>query len=280
MSGLSRHGALILTALVCTFAAGCAGTMRPRYMFDLPSTLLKRYKAHTQGLTAISAEARVDQRGEKGRIRGTVLMFAKDSGEVRFDVMTQFGPVMILTSDGQTFALADMREHRFLTGPTCAANISRLLRLPLSAQQAAKVLLGGAPDIPARTQSLAWDEDESLYRLTQTTADGTQQVLHLSIDPRDEKAPLDSQRILLRAVYALSPTGQLLWEAHYSEHSYVKSQGGQQFEVPFEVRVLQPSSDTDTLIKFKDIRPNPEIPEGVFTQPVPAGMTAEEALCE
>ena len=279
MSFLIRCSLLLSSFVVCVAVAGCATTLRPRYLFEAPKPLMERYEARNQALSAISAEARVDQRGEAGRIRGTVLMFARQSGEVRFDVMTQFGPVMVLTSDGQTFALADMREHRFLTGPTCAANIARLLRLPLSAKQAAQVLLGRAPQIPVQSQSFTWD-DEGFYRVIQTATDGYKQELHLTIDPRDEQAPLDAQRVRLLAVRALSPSGSLLWEAKYSKHAYVRSAGGQQFELPFEVRVLQPSSQTDTLIKFKDIRPNPEIPEGVFTQAVPAGMTMEEAPCD
>ena len=271
---------LVAIALFSMAIVGCAGTLRPRYMFETPTALLERYREPTLALSAISAEARVDQRGEAGRIRGTVLMFARRSGEVRFDVMTQFGPVMTLTSDGETFALADMREHRFLTGPTCAANISRLLRLPLTAQQAAQVLLGGAPQFAANSQSLQWDDEGGYYRLTQSTSDGYKQVLHLTIDPRDEQAALPQQRIRLLAVFTFSPAGKLLWEARYRDHEYVRSAGGQQFELPFEVRVLQPSSQTDTLIKFKDIRPNPEIPEGAFLQAVPAGMTTEEAPCD
>lgn len=279
---MNKNAAFLRLCLLCivVLLAGCATTLRPSELFPTADPLLTQFEQRRAELTAISAEARVDQRGEQGRIRGTVLMFVQRGGRVRFDVMTQFGPVMTLTSDGARFALADKREHRFITGPTCAENIALLLRLPLTADQASQVLMGGVPLSALQSQEMEWDSEHGFYRIVRQLQDGSRQELRISIDPRDEKAPLAQQRLRLLAVYAYAPGGALSWEAHFSEHGYVRGRDGQQYEMPFEVHVLQPSSDTDTLIKFKEMTPNPDIPAGVFTQEAPGGMSVEEAPCE
>ena len=105
------------------------------------------------------AEARVDQRATGGRIKGTVLMFVEQSGRVRFDVMTQFGPIAILTSDGAHFAYSDLREKRYLSGETCPENIARLLGVPLSAQETARFLLGGTPVLEYTKAELTHTDD-------------------------------------------------------------------------------------------------------------------------
>ena len=87
-------------------------------------------------------DARVDRRDAEGRIRGTVLMILERPDRVRFDAMTQFGPAAVLTSDGETFALTDLREDRFFVGPTCPQNIARLLGMPLTAEEIAQLLVG------------------------------------------------------------------------------------------------------------------------------------------
>ncbi|MCG8555331.1 MAG: hypothetical protein MJD61_08600, partial [Proteobacteria bacterium] len=60
-------------------------------------------QASRAGVRGLQAEARVDQRGTEGRVRGTVWMFVERPSRVRFDVMTQFGPASVLTSDGRVF---------------------------------------------------------------------------------------------------------------------------------------------------------------------------------
>ena len=80
------------------------------------------------------------QWGDRGRIRGTVLMFLERPNRVRFDVMTQLGPAAVLTSDGDTFQLSDLREGAFLHGPTCPENIARLLGISVDAENVLRVL--------------------------------------------------------------------------------------------------------------------------------------------
>lgn len=272
--------ACMLWSIVGGLAACATTSSPPAALLTDPAMLQARVQATAPMLQGISAEAKVDQRGEEGRIRGSVMMFVRRGGEVRFDVMTQFGPALILTSDGQRFALSDLREHRFLTGPTCAQNIARLLRMPLNADQASRVLLGEAPEMTVAQQSLSFKKEEGVYLLSQRSADGHRQELRYAVDERDVEQPVERQRFRLVDVHYFAPDGSLRFAVAYEDHRPLAMAGGKTAVLPFRVHVTQPASDTDTLVKFKDIQTNPEIPTGVFQQEVPAGLEPEEALCE
>ena len=115
-----------LTLLVMT---GCPSPPCPTLPFGEAVEVLSSYRDMRRPARVLRAEARVDRRDETGRVRGTVLMYIERDDRVRFDVMTQFGAAAILTSDGERFALTDLRENQYLEGPTCPANIERLLGL-------------------------------------------------------------------------------------------------------------------------------------------------------
>jgi hypothetical protein len=250
----------------------------PAYPIADARVALEREAATSADVHAIRAEARVDQRGREGRVRGTVLMFVERGERVRFDVMTQFGPVAILTGDRERFAYADFREKRYLTGATCPQNIARLLGVPLSVEEASRFLVGSTPLIAATRKEVVWDND-GFYRVTLSAADGQRQVLHLGVYDADRKLPAAQQRLYLRSSELHGANGRTLWRVSYAEHVPVVAGSGKVL-VPMRVHVERPDADTDTLIKFKDIKLNPSIPEGAFTQAPRPGMTTEEASCD
>lgn len=271
-----------IASSVCVFLlGGCPPpSLSPAFRYEQAASLLAHHAGGRAGLLAIQAEARVDQRGEQGRIRGTVLMFVERSGRVRFDVMTQFGPVLTLTSDGEAFALNDMRERKFLHGPACQANIARLLGMPVTARQAASLLLGGVPQLEAVDERLEWVGEEGRYHVTRRASNGLIARMALSLRPEDEKVELPAQRFRLMTSSLEGPDGHLYWRAEYDDYTWVRTPDGGGFDVPFKVRVQQPSSDTDTLVKFQEVIPNPDIPPEAFVQGVPSGVTVEEASCD
>ena len=103
--------ALLACALLA--ASGCAGAIPPPAdAYSDGRELLVRHRESREQLNRLQAEARVDQRGREGRVKGSVLMFVERPARVRLDVMTQFGPIAIFTSDGEEFAFSDLREKR------------------------------------------------------------------------------------------------------------------------------------------------------------------------
>jgi outer membrane lipoprotein-sorting protein len=276
-STIKTTGLALLTLLML---AGCAGSLRPQYPLRDARQALERRDATVAALSGIRAEARVDQRAKTGRIRGTVLMFVERAGRVRFDVMTQFGPVAILTSDGSTFAYADFRANRYLTGETCPQNIARLLGVPLSAADTARFLLGGTP-VLAFTRSELKLDDDGHYHLTLHADSGERQELELTVYPEDLKLPTEKQRLSLARseLFGPGPTSPRVWRVTYDAVEPVQA-GSSTLLVPKRVRIEQPASDSDTLVNFKNMKTNPQIPDDAFVQSVRPGMEEEVASCD
>jgi hypothetical protein len=268
-----------LACVLALAAASCTGSLpAPKYPFADAPSLLARHDKLASTLNGIRAEARVDQRGNQGRVRGTVLMFVERSGRVRFDVMTQFGPVAILTSDGAEFAFSDLREKRYLTGATCPKNIARLLGVPLSAADTAHFLLGGTPVLVYTTSSVRWNDD-GYYTMVLRGVQGERQELDFAIDPADVNLAPDAQRVALLRTELFDPKGDRVWRVSYSDLQVVTS-GETRLRLPYEVRVEQTASRSDTLVRFKELKLNPTAPDEIFVQTPRPGMTEEEASCD
>ena len=182
--------------LMCAMLAGCASIPRPKQPFVDPAQALTFHQLARERVQSIRAEARVDQRGSEGRIKGTVLMFVQRPDRVRFDAMTQFGPAAILTSTGERFAYADLRNRRFLTGATCPKNIARMLNMPLRVDQTTALLLGGTPVIDHVQAQIDWN-DGGFYRVELRGRDGGSQEIDFGISERDAAFPPSRQELRL-----------------------------------------------------------------------------------
>lgn len=257
---------------------GCASFPRPVDPFTDGAEALRLQSLTRADLHGIRAEARIDQRGDEGRIKGTVLMFVVRPGLVRFDAMTQFGPAAILTSDGDTFAYADLRNTRFTTGKACPANVARLLNLPLSVEQTTELLLGGTPVLEGARAQVAWNDD-GFYRVTLRDAKGQRQEVDLGISRHDAALPRSRQRLRLLRSEVYDARGKTVQRLTYGDYRELEH-GTYRIAVPFEVRVEQPKAGRDTLIRFKDIALDPAVTQSVFHQVPSPGMHVEVSPCE
>jgi hypothetical protein len=264
--------------VACAVLAGCASMPRPKEPFVDPAQALSFHQLARERVQSIRAEARVDQRGAEGRIKGTVLMFVKRPDSVRFDAMTQFGPAAILTSSGERFAYADLRTRRFLTGDTCPKNIARMLNMPLSVDQTTALLLGGTPVIDHDQAKIAWT-DAGFYRIALHGRDGGSQEIDFGISERDTAFPPSRQELRLLRSEIFDHAHKSILRAVYDDYRPVML-GTYHVAMPFEVRVEQPQNGGDTLIRFKDIALNVDVPADAFQQEPPPGTTQEEASCD
>jgi hypothetical protein len=72
-----RPVALVLFVLL---GQACASLPAPKQPFTDPARALSFQSLERERVRSIRAEARIDQRGREGRIKGTVLMFAERPG--------------------------------------------------------------------------------------------------------------------------------------------------------------------------------------------------------
>ena len=274
-AALSWLAASLLVA--AALLGGCAGVPAPAQPFTDPRRALSLQTLARERVRSLRAEARIDQRGREGRIKGTVLMFVERPGRVRFDAMTQFGPAAVLTSDGATFAYSDLRTKQYLTGATCPQNIARFLNVPLTIEQTTRLLLGGTPVIAHDQASIDWDDD-GFYRV-ELQGRGQRQEIDLGISEQHAKLPPERQELLLLRSEIYDARGRTDWRATYGDYQRLPLES-YKVPMPFEVRVEQPRAGSDTLIRFKEITLNVEIPAEAFAQTPLPGMQHEEATCD
>jgi len=237
-----------------------------------PAKALDDHMRQQAGWHAIKAEARVTQSGRHGRIRGTVLIFLQKPNRVRFDVMSQLGTAAVLTSDGESFQLSDLREGVFLYGPTCPENISRLLGVAVDAENILRLLTGDTPIIASTEQSMECLDGR--YVVTLVAEGGATQELVFSVDEAARDKPAEAQRLTLRRSTQRAPDGATRWVATYDDHVQVD---GHYF--PMTVRFVDEVNDADTSVRVKSISVIPDVPEGVFRQSPNPGMSIEQAPC-
>lgn len=281
-----RSTALRLSCLAALCAlvllTGCPGPGCPTMPHTDPMRALRMHRSLRRTVTALRAEARVDQRGESGRVRGTVLLFLDRPDRVRFDAMTQFGPAAVLTSDGDHFQLLDHRENRFLQGAACPANIARLLGIHMSGAEVAHFLVGDTPRLEAEDVSLACSSEG--YLIVRTAADGRRQEIVLTAREADEDAPPEEQHLRLRRSELFDASGKTLWRATFDDYEVVvdpRDEEGRGVALPFVVRFEDPQRGADTLVRFKEMTIVTEpVPEGVFSQAPPPGMSVETISCD
>lgn len=271
----------ILAILCSLLFVGCPRPGCPTTPHEDPSTALRMHRSLHRTLGSMRAEARVDQRGSEGRVRGTVLLFLQRPDRVRFDAMTQFGPAAVLTSNGNAFQLLDMREDRFLEGEACPSNIARLLGVALGGEEVARFLVGDSPRLDTDQISMACGDEG--YVITLTTEHQRQEIV-LAVRGADHELPPEAQHLRLVRSELFTAAGDTVWRATFEDYQVVTDpadEEGRGIAMPFRVRFEDPGREADTLVRFKSIEivTDPPRPE-VFQQDAPPGVTVEHVMCD
>ena len=276
---MNPRWALLALMAALGLSSGCGGARCPTQRITDPAAALRAAtNASGAPIRSLRADAKIDQRSKEGRIKGRILLFVERPDRVRFDAMTQFGPALILTSDGQQFALSDFKDNRYMTGPACAKNLARVVGVALSSAEVASVLLGDAPLLgvdQAGTQHGLTCSGEGQYVLTRKAADGAREELAFRVHTADVQKPPEAQRLYLAAVTLWDPRGQRLYRVRYEDYSKVG-----QTELPHTVRIDDFVNDSDALLRLSDVAVDVKVPEGAFVQTPRAGLKVEEVACD
>jgi outer membrane lipoprotein-sorting protein len=277
---VTRRASLLsgsVLALGLAASSACGGASCPAQRITDPRQALAAQRATSAPIRSLRAEAKIDQRGKQGRIKGKIMMFVERPDRVRFDAMTQFGPALILTSDGQRFALTDFKDNRYTTGPACAPNIGRVVGVALSSADVASVLLGDAPLIEpsAAPPAPLTCSSDGLYVLERAGKDGGREQLELRVREGDLGKPPEAQRLYLASATLWNAQGKRLYRVRYEDYKAVG-----QSELPHTVRIDDFEHDSDALLRLSDVAVDVTVPEGAFSQTPRAGLKVEEVACD
>lgn len=279
--------ALAGAALVA--ATGCHSAPPPPSQFPNGQAAIDRMRATFECLRGVRGEAKIDHMSEKGRIRGNLMFFAVEPASVRFDVVSPFGVTLAtLTSDSKRFTMNDLREKKFLEGPASACNIARLTQVPIPGHALVSLLHGEAPVLVHQPEqaSITWS-GKGYYVVEIPSTRDASQVIKLAPTPADFAKPWSEQRVRVLDV-VVRQRGYELYHADLHDHAtgemaaaLVDDDGIDppvppsgpvcQVEIPRRIHVEVPGTDDDTRFRYEEVKLNPPLPMGIFTQPQPGG---------
>jgi hypothetical protein len=284
-------------AILLPLLAGCP---MPPPASPLPSAAaaVDRMKASGTCGNGVLATAKIDFFGPQGRVRADLSMLTSTPASLRMDVFTSFNTQLAtLTSDGARFALADMREKRFLYGPASACNIARLTQVPIPGHALVSLLRGQAPLLKhdAAAGTVSWS-GSGYYVVTIPSSRDASQEIHLTPHPADLGKPWSEQRMRVLRV-TVRQYGDVLYDAKMDDHrptamakERVDPDGIDpplqpsgpvcEVELPRKIEVDVPMQDEEVVFTYTNVTWNPPLPEGVFLQPPPGGLPMIPVRCD
>ncbi len=293
-------GARSLLLFLASAGVACGAVPPPASQVPDASSAIARLRATGDCETALKAKAKIDHFSTHGRIRGDIYMFAAVPARLRIDAISPFGVALAtLTSDGRSFALADLRDKRFYVGPASACNIARLTTVPLPGHVLVDLLRGQAPvlkhDAVPSAGTIAWSPKGYYVVAIQGTRDATEE-LHLEPRGDDLTKPWAEQRMRLLDV-VVSQRGQVLYHATLEDHRVAPMSGplvdaagleptlppsGAQCdaEVPRRIHVDVAALGEDVLFRYDEITWNPPLPAGTFQQAPRDGLPTTPVTCD
>lgn len=276
----------------------------PPSVFPTAGAAIERMRATSACSRAVQGEATLDYFGEGGRVRGKLLYLAAAPARLRFDVYSPFGATLsTLTSDGERFALLDLRTKEFFHGPATTCNVERFTRVPVPPFALVELLRGQAPVLvhePDRA-SVAWRSGlfgGGRYVVEVFGEHGARQEIELVPRSEDFDRPYSQQRLQVRSVrvwqqdyelYRAELAGHKAAQRRPTERTQEEIEMGVpplppsgppcDAELPTRVRLSVPESGQDLLIRNDRTWHNPGLSPGVFQQRPPPGVVVRESIC-
>lgn len=272
------------------------GRPPPASRFPTADAALDRMHESQACSRGVSAEAKLDYIGPRGRLRGNVLYLMSVPDRVRLDLFSPFGATLsTLTSDGERFTLLDPRQRRFFYGPANACNLARFTQVSLPPAVLVDLLRGEAPVLvhQASAATIAWDGDRYVVRIASTR--GASERVELEPVPEDLTRPWKEQRVRVLKVH-VEQYGVPLYTVELLDHEPAKTAAPRvdpdgleptvppsgpscDAELPRRVHIEVPTEGHDLVLAVSDVSHNPPLPAGSFTQERPPGVRAEYSPC-
>lgn len=245
--------------------SACGPVPPPRDAYTKAPDIIADLEARRANIKSFRITGRVDHFGEQHRIQGKTFFFAVLPNQLRIELVSPFGsPLNVLTINGDIFALHDLREGRYLTGPAKPCNIARLVRIPLPREDVVRILIGYTPLIEGKSE-VTWDT-KGFYRVTITDGERTQR---LEIDGNHETLPL------MRST--LEDANGVVFDITYKKWRTVTD-----IRMPHEIRIKMPRKKSDLLVRYDTggVELNVELPKDAWDQTPPAHLTPEQVDCD
>ena len=273
------------------------GHAPPVSQFPDATAAIGRMRATYACSRGVSAEAKLDYIGPRGRARGNVLYIAAVPDRLRLDLSSPFGAMIsTVTSDGKNFTLMDLRERRFLYGPANACNLARFTQVSLPPPVLVDLLRGEAPVLAhdKAQSSVRWDGDRYVVQLS--GKNGAVERLELEPAASDFARPWSEQRVRVLGV-TVEQYGVPLYRVALDGHAPAATAKPRvdpdgldppippsgpacSAELPRRIHIEVPPEGHDLVLTVSEVSHNAPLPSGVFSQAQPSGVRAQYSPCQ
>jgi hypothetical protein len=199
---LSSRRAALAAALLAP-ALGCVRAPPPDLSAD-PAELLSAVRAREARVLRVTGSARVRLESPESSGSLEALAAAERPDRLRLELLDFFGgPVALLVVAEGRFAFLDARRATWYRGAATPENLSRIVRVPLSAEDLAAAACGSPVLVPGRPR--AAEPGDGVMRLWLEAGDGLAQRLEVG-----EGAAVESSRRWRRSGGGDRPDGPAL----------------------------------------------------------------------
>jgi hypothetical protein len=243
-------------AVLCALAGGCAAVQPPAPPALAPplpdaATLAQAIERQRLARTSLRALARVKYSGpeETGRARQVVLV--ERPARLRFEVLSAFGSVFVLTADNGTLAAYVPKESTVYRGRASRRNLERYARVDLSVPDAVELLLGTPPARDGRNAVVSFEAASDSIALWREVEDGAQVVwFNRALQPV--------------ATEERGADGTARWRARFGAFA------ADHAELPARIAIELPA-DRRIELELSEIEVNPVLAGPLFTFVTPPG---------
>jgi hypothetical protein len=300
-----RTSSLFSALFFASALAGCGSVAPPPSRMPDAKTAVARLDETYAQVSGIQGTAKIDYLGDKGRVRGDLLVLATAPASLRFGITANvIGGAGEVASDGIHFQAEDKANGKYLVGPAKPCNIARITQVPLPSEELVPMLWGMRPKIPGpiKCDSIDWDGD-GFYKVMMSSADGKSMAheLHVAPTPDTWNKPFGEQKMRLLGVLGWASEkgdAELVYRVTMKDHQLahtakpiigdepgldedVPPSGPQvDVDVPRSIKVEVPSKKSDVIFTYGEAAVNPPLPEGVFQLQLAPGVPVEKSECE
>lgn len=293
----------VLAFVVLSLCGSSCGPA-PRARFVAPEPLLDHLLDQSACSRAVMGDAKLSVTGPLYSLQGNLLYRAESPDRLRFDLYTPLGVTLsTLTTNGDTFALSDLRSGRFVLGRPHACNMESWSRVRVSPFALVELLRGRPPIIehdPQRTRvrfvRSAFSRGRYVVRLF--GPDGFTERLEIEVHPEDDDKPIQRQRLRLASVnvrfdgkplYQVELTGYAPSSRHLPTSTPDEEELGIlppvptgpacEAELPGQLTFKVAAPGFRLHLKNQTVSHNPPFVEKAYEQEAASGLVVEHSNC-
>jgi outer membrane lipoprotein-sorting protein len=188
--------------------------------------------------------------GEHVKVRERIV--AERPASVRVDVMSPIGVALVVAADGGQVAIFDPSKNTLMQGPATAAVFDRYARIPMTPQDAVRMLMSLTPD----TAMLAFAPNQ--YGLT---AENTHYLLYREPNGVTDYLTFDANNNLASLRQTLA-NGRESYEVQYSDY---RATGAGMIMFPYQVAASFPGTGASVKFRYQQPILDSDIDDTVFT---------------